>query len=320
MKGAGGCATNVFALSIRVGMKRERWRISVIGAGRLGTAMALALAARGYQIEAFVTRRKGHAERARRLLRERDPAANPRALSAAQLTELPACDLLLIATPDDEIKEVARSLASALPSGPSGGVALHTSGALSSEELRPLREAGWRVGSLHPLVSISDARSGAGRFAGAFFCLEGERSALKAGRRIAHDLGGFAFSIPPEKKALYHAAAVIASGHTAALFSLALELFQRCGLRHKEAQRALIPLLRSTVDNLSAKLPARAMTGTFARGDVETVKRHLAVLSAQPEALEIYRLLGLRALRLAAPSAREEIESLLRLKGKVRRK
>ena len=178
---------------------------------------------------------------------------------------------------------------------------LHTSGALSSRVLSPLEEIGFNTGSLHPLVSVSDPASGAKAFRGAYFCVEGDNAALKLARRIVKDSGGRSFSIGAEEKALYHAAALTAAGHLTALVDVAIEMLVSCGLNPKEAQRVLIPLIESAVRNLKVSPPDEALTGTFARGDLDTVKRHLKALSSdkQAEALQVYRLLGLHSLQLA---------------------
>ena len=123
---------------------------------------------------------------------------------------------------------------------------------------------------------------------------------MRLGKRIVRDLEGKSFSISSANKPLYHAAAVMASGNVTALFDVALEMLADCGLTRRQAQSALLPLLASAVRNLEELDPVRALTGTFARGDLETVKRHLAALKNNKAALELYRLLGLRSLDLAA--------------------
>jgi predicted short-subunit dehydrogenase-like oxidoreductase (DUF2520 family) len=260
-------------------------------------------------------------------------------LTVAQFKHLPATDFLFITTPDDEVAQTATRLAaleqlarpplstpssvhipsSASASSSFGRVAFHTSGALSSEALAPLHACGFAVGSMHPLVAVSEPEAGAESLRRAFYCIEGERTAVRAARRLVGHLGGQSFSIETKDKALYHAAAVMASGHTVALFHLATELLARCGLGASKARRVLLPLLSSTFENLAAAhTPARALTGTFARADAETVRKHLAALEASDEtdALVIYALLGRHALRLAAetradPAVLREIARLL---------
>jgi predicted short-subunit dehydrogenase-like oxidoreductase (DUF2520 family) len=297
---------------------RPKPGISIIGAGRLGTALAVALASKGYSIEAVVARRLRHARRAAALV-----SSEPRAFTSAQLDLLPSSDLFFITTPDDAIEQTARRLLAAstpLTSGKRGrAVVLHTSGALSSNVLNCLREAGYSTGSMHPLVSVSDASSGAESLRTAFYCIEGERVASRAARNLVRDLGAQSFSIGAKDKALYHAAAVMASGHVVALFDIAIEMLLHCGLKRSRARAVLMPLLQSTLENLSAHEPARALTGTFSRADVATVRRHLQALRRQnsPDPLAAYRLLGQRSLQLAEQSgadatALKEIELALR--------
>ena len=270
--------------------------VSIVGAGRMGGALAVKLASQGYSVEALVARRLSHARRVAGLLGHRAVT-----LSELQLPTLPPSDLIIIATPDDAIASVALMLASAQAAPRGGCVVLHTSGALSSQVLSPLADAGFGTGSLHPLVSISDAVSGADSLGGAFFCLEGDRAALRVGRRLVSDLGGHAFSIESKSKALYHAAAVTASGNMTALFDIASEMLAACGLSRRRAREVLLPLIQSAVANLSLMDPAQALTGTFARGDVATVQRHLAAIQERslPQVLALYVLLGRRSLSLA---------------------
>lgn len=313
----------------------KRPTVALVGAGRLGSAFALALSQSGYSIVALVARRAQHARRAARTL---SPAPLP--LGLTELDSLPDTDLLLITTPDDEIAGVAAHLARVFASRAANAsprqqqqrqqqrrrparVALHASGALVSGALAPLAAHAFSLGSLHPLVSVSDAVSGASNLRGAFYCLEGEARALAAAKEIVRALGGQSFSIAARHKPLYHAAAVMSAGHLVALFSLATEMLAQCGLSGRQASRVLLPLAESTLENLSrSKLPADALTGPFARADVATLRRHLSALREfdADETLPVYVALGRHALRLArarggddaaSRGALAEIEALL---------
>ena len=285
--------------------------VAVIGAGRLGTALGQALNNAGYPVEIVVARRRTSAQRAARLIGKNTTGLSLQQfnrLSPKQTDRLSSCALILISTPDDAIAAVAEQLAVLFNSrdveprlSSARRIALHTSGALSADVLSPLRRAGFAIGSLHPLVSISDSRTGAAAFRNAFFAIEGERLAARAAKAVVRNLGGQSFSISPGAKALYHAAAVTTSGHVVALFDIALEMLVSCGLSRRRSRQILRPLLESTARNLSTKDPRLALTGTFARGDVSTARRHLASLKSHklPDALAAYILLGQRSLLLA---------------------
>lgn len=301
--------------------QRSQPSVAIIGAGRLGRALAIALTESGYSVRALVARRANEAEKAATLM-----ASPVRALGPKDLAELPPTELTLITTPDDAIEEVAHNLAE-LAKGQAAikdrkarrRTVLHTSGALSSSVLAPLADLGFHTGSLHPLVSVSDPRSGAKDLRGAFYCVEGDTIAKRWARSIVRDFGGRSFSLPAKSKALYHAAALTAAGHLTALIDLAMEMLIACGLSRAEAQEVLMPLVESAVNNLKTSSPEKALTGTFARGDAATVRRHLRALSGSEhsQALKIYKLLGLRSLQLATekgidPKMVREIRKLLR--------
>ena len=285
--------------------------VAVIGAGRLGTALGQALNNAGYRVEIVVARRRTSAHRAAKLIGKNAAGLEIRQLnrlSRSQSVRLSRCALILISTPDDAIASVAEQLAVLFNSrdveprrASARRIALHTSGALSAAVLSPLQRAGFATGSFHPLVSISDSRTGADAFRNAFFAIEGDRLATRAAKSVARSLGGQSFSISPSAKALYHAAAVTTSGHVVALFDIALEMLVNCGLSRRRSRQILLPLLESTTRNLSTKDPRLALTGTVARGDVSTAKRHLASIKSHKllDALAAYILLGHRSLSLA---------------------
>lgn len=295
-------------------MPRQRPTVAIVGGGRLGTALGQALRKAGYRVEIVVARTQTSAARAANAIGKKPAALSARQLnrlSPRQSEQLRLCELFVISTPDDAIASVAGQLAILLHAdiaqrqrGSIRRVALHTSGALSSDALSPLRRAGFAIGSLHPLVSISDARTPSGAFRHAFFAIDGDPPAVRAAKSIVEDLGGQSFSINQKAKALYHAAAVTASGHVVALFDIAIEMLGGCGLSRRRARQILLPLLESTTRNLANSGPANALTGTFARGDVSTVKRHLTSIKSHKlrPALAAYILLGQRSLSLAKQS------------------
>jgi predicted short-subunit dehydrogenase-like oxidoreductase (DUF2520 family) len=283
-------------------------KISVVGAGRLGGALALALARKNFEIENLIVKNQAKAEKIARAI---NPA--PKILSPADAGEI-ASEILIFATQDSEIERAAENASEKISSAPR--FVFHTSGSLSSEILSVLKEKGSRTGSLHPLVSVSDARLGAERFKNAYFCVEGDAEAVAMAEKIVAALEGKSFSIATRHKPLYHAAAVTAAGHLVALVDVALEIMQQCGLDEAAAQTVLLPLIKSSVENLESQTTSQALTGTFARADVGTFERHLNALDedASAEAREIYLSLGARSAQLAERQGadRENLRKILR--------
>ena len=283
--------------------------VSIIGAGKLGGALAIALEKCGYQITALATRNLTNAANLADFLTEK-----PQLLTAQTLDKLLPSRIIFISTPDPQIRLTADYLAALESIKHEKPFFFHTSGALSSEVLTNLRAIGCRVASFHPLVSISDAKLGSTRFAGAFFCLEGDAEAVNLAQEIVGNLGGKSFAIEAAFKTLYHASAVTASGHLVALFATAIEMLQKCGLEPEKAREILFPLIKSTVENLAVQTPERALTGTFARADLPTMQRHLAAIQTltTPEILAIYAALGLRSIELAQKNG-ADTENLRRM-------
>lgn len=281
-------------------------KISIIGAGRLGGALAIALAKRDYKIENLVVRNFGNVERIAGLINPRPQILSPQGISKI------SSDTILIATQDSEIESAAKMLAQKLEVKP---FVFHTSGALSSDVLQILKDAGCRVGSIHPLVSVSDSMLGAARFENGYFCVEGDAESVKIAEKIVADLRGKSFRIATRYKMLYHASAVTVSGHLIALVDVAIEMLSKCGLEKDEAREIFLPLIKSTVENLRTQTTGEALTGTFARADIETFENHLEILSenVSPEALEVYLQLGERSAHLAERQGvnREKLAKIL---------
>lgn len=279
--------------------------ISIVGTGRMGGALAVALSGCGFRVENLIHRNAGVPLTVVNAIDHR-----PEVIEFDQVEQI-ASQIIFITVRDREIKATAESLSNVIRGTP---FVFHTSGSLSSAELTVLAEKGCRVGSLHPLVSISDPVSGAGRFDGAYFCVEGDTAAVEIAGKIVQALGGSLVTIPTDKKALYHAAAVTASGHLVALIDVAIELLSKCGLGKHEAQEVLMPLISSTVENLLTLSPADALTGPFARADAGTVDHHLESFSSgiSREIQAIYLALGERSLALATEAGADPkaIESL----------
>lgn len=216
-------------------------------------------------------------------------------------------DIIIIATPDSEIELAAAGLAGEINRG---SVVLHTSGALSSTELSVLSNSGYSIGSMHPLVSISTPEIGAKRFAGAYFCIEGDQMAVASANEIVAFLGGHSFEIPSSNKPLYHAAAVTACGHVTALLDLAFSMMQRSGVDGNKSKEILRPLIKSTLDNIYEQGTTAALTGTFARADAIGLLRQLNSFEGRltNDEVEIYLDLARRSIEIAGSAPNKTIQ------------
>lgn len=261
--------------------------VSICGIGRVGGALALSLSDKpGIRLDKLIVKDDSDIS---------NVGIDAVVTSWHDLTEITS-DVLIIATGDNAIEGVAAT-AAALDAGPH--VVLHTSGAMSSDILSVLADRS-SIGSMHPLVSISDPVQGAALFENAYFCVDGESEARQAAEAIVAELKGHSFTVPAEKRALYHAAAVTACGHLVALIDVASEIFSHCGVDGGHAVEFLFPLIKSTLSNVQKSSLGTALTGPFARGDVSTFERHITALKGEvpKEILDIYLSLALRSVEL----------------------
>jgi len=284
-------------------------KVSIVGAGRLGGALALALDSTGIVVDALFYRGTEPSPELTSLFHHQ-----PR---IAKFSDSPLIlsGIILITTQDAEIESASARLVGHTTGTPEVFI---TSGALSSTSIGHLRNHGCKVGSIHPLVSISDPILGAKRFKNAYFCLEGDPEAIETSETIVRALGGHFFSIPTGKKPLYHAAAVTSSGHLVALIDIAIGMLEKCALDRDEAKRVLLPLIESTLDNLKEQSLEESLTGTFARGDAATFARHLDSLrkNVSRDEIETFLNLGSRSIEIAR-RIRSNAETLDELRDRV---
>ena len=268
--------------------------VAVIGAGRVGTAMAVLLGRAGHTIRA-VAGGEGTRERAARYL----PNVPFRGREDAAAT----AELVLLGTPDAAIEPICTELARAGVLG-TGRTIAHLSGATGLDALGTAEAAGADVLCIHPLMTCPDVEAAIARIPGSAFAVTARSPlAFGLGEDLAIDVGGRPFALEDEMKPLYHAAAVFASNYLVTLTALAASLQETAGV--PEPLEALAPLQRATLDNVHAFGPAEALTGPAARGDDLTVERNLHALAQHaPEAVAAYVALADLALDLAGSSGR----------------
>ena len=260
---------------------RTQGALALVGPGRAGTTVAAALVARGWTALA-VAGRSPDAASTRSVAARLGARAVPVAAAGRD------ADLVIVATPDHEIADAAAALA---PSVRAGALVVHLSGACPLEELDKLQAArpDIEVGSLHPLQSLPSPELGVARLPGSWCAVEGPSSV----ERLSLSLGLRPFRVAADRRAQYHAAATIASNHLVAVLGQAVRIAEAAGV----PPDALLPLVRASVDNVDALGAAAALTGPVARGDADTVARHLDALV--PHERATYRAVAREALRLS---------------------
>ncbi|NND01171.1 MAG: DUF2520 domain-containing protein [Acidimicrobiia bacterium] len=239
--------------------------LTVIGPGRAGMSIAIAAQRSGHSIVAVVGRTLGAAESA---------AARVDAQPFGFEAEFPSGELMLISSRDDVIADLATSIAARIPPAAGSG-AVHLSGLVPRSALAPLREAGYRTGTFHPLQTLPNPDSGAAQLAGAWVGITADDLAPTL-NEFAESLGLTPFSIADDKKSLYHAAAAAAANFPLGSLAMSYDLFADAGVPFEAAR----PLVAAIVTNAFELGPRAALTGPVARGDVETVRKQLDAVAA----------------------------------------
>lgn len=281
-----------------------RLSVSVISAGRVGTALGAALERRGHVVSAVVAR----SERSRELAARRLPDARlTDPVDAAESSEL-----VILAVPDSALPGVIAELAEADSFRP-GHIVVHVAGAVGAEVLRPAADAGAVVVAAHPAMTFAGGDADIDRMEGCSWALTApDEVGLVVGQMLVMETGGLPVTVAESERALYHAALAHGANHLVSLVNDAAEALASSftvlpggavegdpdGLLGPDAQtlarRALEPLLRAALDNVLASGPA-ALTGPVMRGDAVTVSRHLDALEDVDAGIAAgYRALALR--------------------------
>jgi predicted short-subunit dehydrogenase-like oxidoreductase (DUF2520 family) len=255
-------------------------KVALIGPGRAGTTLGLALVDAGWQVVAVAGRAP-------------DAASTSAAVacldSRAELVSEAGRDaeLVIIATPDKSIESAALAVATSLEPD---ALVVHVAGSRGLDVFDQLLEKrpDVRVGALHPLQSFPSTTVGLERLPGSWAAVAGDAAV----GRIAEEIGLRAFALPDDERTRYHAAAVVAANHLVALVGQVERLAASCDVPFA----AFAPLIQASLDNAFRLGPAEALTGPVERGDLGTVESHLRALD--PSERDAYRALAREAARL----------------------
>jgi predicted short-subunit dehydrogenase-like oxidoreductase (DUF2520 family) len=285
-------------------------KIFLVGAGRLGRALAILLPRGDHTVTGLSNRTAAGAARTLALLGTASQATSEPVIP-------PDTELVWICTPDDQIEATVRNLTARGELRPDQIVA-HSSGALPSAVLRRGAPQVVAVASAHPLFPFTDPHRSAEAVTAAAWFVEGEPRGAATLTRILEHIGIRPRPLRAEDRPVYHAAAALASNALTALVAAAAELMGELNLTRAEALDALLPLARAATDNLGAVGLPQALTGPIARGDAEVVRAHVfAIAESAPHLEGLYRELGFATVRLsrelghAPPAALDAIEAAL---------
>ena len=277
--------------------------IAIVGAGTVGTAVAVRWTRAGHAIVA-VTGREATAARAARWLPD---------VAVAEIADAGGgAEVVAVAVPDRAIEAVAASVAERIEDGT---VVLHLSGALGLQVLGPVAMAGGVPLAIHPLQTFADVGGAIDALDGSAIAVTADREAgWRVGDALAADLGGRPFHLADEHRPVYHAAAVFASNYLVAVSGAAASLFEAAGV--PDPLVAMRPLQEATLANIHRLGPRDALTGPAVRGDAETIDRNLeAIAVSAPGLVAPYIALCREALDVAgerlAPADRARVEEVL---------
>jgi len=278
-------------------------RIAMVGAGNLAGVLALSLRRAGYVIDEIVAR-DSRASLRRASLLAKEAGARAVAATRARVN----AEVVWFCVPDGAIAATARSLEANHKW--KGRVALHSSGALTSDELDVLRRRGAAVASVHPLMTFVKGSRPA--LAGVPFAIEGDEAAVRAARRIVRDVFGQPYPIRKQDKAAYHAWGTFASPLLTALLATTEQVAKAAGVKRKAAKKKMLPILLQTIVNYAELGAAGSFSGPLVRGDVATVARHLGVLRRVPAAVEVYGALAGAAMKYLPVKKRARLRKMLK--------
>ncbi len=271
--------------------------IALIGPGKLGCALTHLLSKASYPIAAVIGRDRQRASEACEFI------GCSGKIAGSELSLAKKAEILLLAVPDDQISILAQQLHDqAIPT--EATTLVHFSGLQPAGIMRTGQSA-TAVLSIHPLLPFADRQLAVAQLPGCPCAIEGDKGTEQLGLELVAAFDGRAFSIKSDKKALYHAAACIASNYFVTLVATATELLHDCGIEPKQTTRLLLPLLQTTLANIDQLGTEQGLTGPIVRGDAGTVTAHLKALeNSAPRLLPVYRLLAEQTLQLAKTSGR----------------
>lgn len=254
-----------------------RLRVGVVGFGRVGAALAVALERAGHTVVGVSGATEPTRRRAARVLPDVD------VLPADDVVR--RCDAVLLTVPDDALRGLVETLAAQRAFRP-GQLVVHTSGSHGLSVLAAAASLGALRLALHPVMSFSGAPEDPDRLAGATWGITADDGLRPVAEVLVEELGGESAWVPDEARVLYHAALAWSASYVVTLVTTAVDLLTEAGV--EGPTRVLAPLVGASLDN-ALRYGDAGLTGPIARGDAGTVAGHLAALrAAAPDVLPAY--------------------------------
>lgn len=267
-------------------MKKDDYRICIIGTGCVGTAFAYHLQKQGYQIIGGFDTNKHKFRQFYKLLKIK-----------YQILTLPELirksNLVFITTPDSEIK---KTYAKIFPYLNPQTTVIHCSGALDTKIFYSAKEKKLIPIGIHPIQTFKTISQSIKSITNIYFGIEANGKAKTIANEIVFALKGKSIFIKSQDKPLYHIMCVFASNYLVVLLSIVSNIARKLKMKPKNELRVLWSLINQTLTNISKFGTQKALTGPIARGDLITIKTHLKVLKKRfPELISLYKSMAKQA-------------------------
>jgi len=280
--------------------KEKNLKISIIGAGRLGTAMGYAITvkkSKEIKVISMAAPSKKDLNKAKKILGKN---AENILFTTDNNAAAADADVIFICTPDDNIREACRGLYKG--DKRNGKTVIHFSGSKPLTVLNDAFKKRDHIASMHPLKSFATTPDAAGSLKGIEYGITyTNREGENAVKKIVSLLEGKSVFVKDEEKPAYHAAACIASNYLVTLIEYAVSINEKIGIKTAASTAGLLELMEGTIGNIKKLGIKESLTGPIARGDTGTVRKHLEKLDGilDEEDIKLYKIMGSKTSDLA---------------------
>lgn len=287
------------------------FKVTIVGAGRLGSTLARRLYDLGNPAFSVISRDAAWLETLA-------ITSHPVSFSTRIDNLHRETTFLVLAVPDDHLKETVSSLSQILFFDWQNTMVVHVSGALDASVLAPLKKLGAVTGACHPIQTFPTRDEPGDRFDHIYWGIDAPAAHQRRLKDFVNGLGGSPVVIPASARPMYHLACVMVSNYLVTLSALSGDVLAACGVNREDGRKMMLPLIEGTLRGLEIRSPVQSLTGPIARGDEATIRQHIDELGNQlPHLVPVYAELALETLRLAvrketlSPAQVQELNHLL---------